>query len=274
MSTRLRGAGAPSAAGGPASGMRLPLQRNPLRLAVSAGLWRGAWYLAGYVFLTGWVLFAVTLTAAVSAAAFAVTLAGIPLLAAAAWVVRGCANVERARLRQVFTEPVRGGYRPVTRRGIIAQATTRWRDQATWRDVAYLIGLWVPLFALDTVVLTIWLTLLAGIALPGWYWAPESTYPHGLRVHGVQLGYFPHGPSGPGAHGLYVDSLPTALLAAGGCLVVFLLFSYVLVITARAHARIARAVLRAPADPLTQAKEVLIRPGPLGPLVAGVPDTR
>ena len=44
---------------------------------------------AGYVFATGWVLFAVALTAAVTASCFAITIAGIPLLAAAAGAMRG-----------------------------------------------------------------------------------------------------------------------------------------------------------------------------------------
>jgi hypothetical protein len=80
------------------------------------------------------------------------------------------------------------------------------------------------------------------------------------------LGYFPHGPNGPGGTGLYVDSLPKALLAAACFLVLFLIFNYVLVLTARAHAAVARSLLRAPADPLAEAKEVLAGPGPLGPL--------
>ncbi len=57
-----------------------------------------------------------------------------------------------------------------------------------------------------------------------------------------------------------------ALLAAAGFLVLFLIFNYVLVITARAHAAVARCMLRAPTDPLAKAKEVLSGPGPLGPL--------
>jgi hypothetical protein len=62
---------------------------------------------------------------------------------------------------------------------------------------------------------------------------------------------------------VYVDSLPKALLTAAACLVLFLIFNYVLVATARAHARIARALLRGPIDPLAAAKDVLARPGPL-----------
>jgi Putative sensor len=225
-----------------ADGTRLPLYRNPFRLLVSASLRRAAWYLAGYVFAIGWVLFAAGFTATVTAAAFAITLAGIPLLIAAAEVLRWSADVERARLRQVLTAPAGGGYRSVAGTGLIAQARQRWRDPATWRDAAYLIGLWVPLFVLDTAVLTVWLTFLAGVTLPAWYWAPR------------------------GSARLYVHTLPEALLAAVISAVAFLLFNYVLVLTARAHAAVARSVLHAPSDPLAEAKEVLAGPGPLGPL--------
>jgi hypothetical protein len=241
---------------------RLRLYRNPLRLAWSASPWRAAGFLAVYL-LGSWLLFSVAFTVATTAAVLAITLAGIPLLVGAAGVIRGCANVERSRLRQVFTEPVRGEYRQVTAPGIMAQLRVRWRDPATWRDLAYLVGLWVPLTILDTVVISVWATFLAGITAPIWYWAPESNYANGQLVHGIQLGYFPDGPHGPGGHGLYVDTLPKALFAAAGCLILFLLFNYVLVATARAHAFAARTLLRPPTDPLAGAREVLANPGPL-----------
>ena len=250
---------------------RLNLDRNPLRLLASSGPWRAAWYLAGYVFVTGWVLFSIALTATVSAAALAVTLAGIPLAIAAAAVVRWCAGVERVRLRQVFAASVpSAGYRSTEGLGLIARARATWKDPALWRDGAYVIGLWTPLFILDTVVLTIWLTFLAGITVPIWYWAPRGNdiagYSGPTPIHGLAFGYFPHGPHGPGSVGLFVDSVPTALLAAACFLVLFLIFNYVVVLTARAHARVALSLLRAPADPLARAKEVLAGPGPLGPL--------
>jgi len=275
MNTAVRGQPASngSVAGGPPTagdgGTRLRLYRNPLRLAVSPSLWRAAWFLAVYVFAVGWLLFAVALTATVTAAVLLITLAGIPLLVAAAAALRWCAGVERGRLRQVLTGPVRAGYRPA-RAGLLAEARDRWQDPATWRDVAYLVALWAPLFVLDTIVLSVWLTFLAGVTLPAWYWAPRGNagigYTSPTTVHGVTLGYFPHGPHGPGGVGLYVDSLPTALLAAAGFLVLFLIFNYAVVATARAHASVARTLLRAPADPLAPAKEVLAGPGPLGPL--------
>jgi len=243
------------------SSSSLRLGRDPFRLLFSRAPWAGAWYLLGYLF-TGTVLFSVTLTAVVAAGALSFTLAGLPLLVAAAAVVRGCAAAERWRLGAVSAGLVHGGYREVTRPGLMGRLRSRWTDPAIWRDLAYLIALFAPLLALDTVVLCLWLTLLAGITLPAWYWAPWQTV-HGLRYHGYQLGYFPNGPHGHGAWGLYVDTLPKAIAVAAACLVGFLLFNYVVIAAARLHAAIARALLRTPQDPLREAKEVLLRPGPL-----------
>jgi hypothetical protein len=270
--------GRPGAGGGSrrSGDTRLPLYRNPVRLLASASLWRAAWFLGCYVFAVGWVLFAAAFTTVVTAACFAITLAGFPLLVAAAAALRGCAQAERLRLRSVLTGPVSDSYRVPDRPGLRAEVGARWKDPATWHDVGYLIGLWPPLFILDTVVLSVWLTFLAGVTLPLWYWAPRGSeglgYTSPTTVHGLPLGYFPHGPHGAGGVGLYVDSLPKALLAGAVFLVLFLAFSYVLVLTARAHARVARSLLRATADPLGPAKQVLAGPGPLGPLTTKSPN--
>ena len=180
----------------------------------------------------------------------------------AGWFARHRKTVEWARLRPMVDGPVAGSYRQVVGSGVMAQLRTRWRNPATWRDVAYVVGLFVPLLALDTIVLAVWWGSLAGITLPIWYWAPWQTI-HGVRYHGSQLGYFPNGPHGPDHWGLYVDTLPKALAVAGVCLILFLLFNYVVVLTARAHVAVARGLLGAAEDPLREAKEVLGRPGPL-----------
>lgn len=268
--TAVTGAGGPRRAD-----TRLVVCRNPLRLAFSAAPWVAAGYLASYLVVSV-ALFGVAIAAVTATAALAITLAGIPLLVAAACAVRGCANVERGVLRLAYAQPVRGGYRRVLQPGIMAQVRTRWRDPATWRDLVCLTGLWAPLFALGTIVLSTWLVIIAGMTLPLWYWAPtggagigyvtNNTGLTGARLHGMAIGYFPHGPRGPGAVGLYVDNLPRALLAAAGSAVLFLIFNYVLVLAARAHATVCRSLLRAPADPLAAAREVLSSPGPLGPL--------
>jgi hypothetical protein len=250
---------------------RPTLRHNPISLIFSPSLWQSAGYLFSYLLLSG-ALFAIALTSVTAALGLSITVVAIPLLVSAAFVVRGCAEVERGRLRQILAEPVRGYYRPPDGHGLWRQAKARWGESTIWRDLGYLVGLWPVLFTLDAFVLAAWLCCLAGVTLPLWYshvtnfsvGVGDST-PHGSP--GVMIGYFPHGGSGPGAQGLYVDSLPHALLAAAGFAVLFLVFNYVLVATARLHGQVARALLRPPADPLAPAKAVLAAPGPLGPLV-------
>ena len=217
----------------------------------------------------GWLLFGAALAAVTTAAALSITLAGIPLLVAAAGIIHACAGSERSRLRAVSGEPVEHRYREPdeTPAGLRARARAYWKDAATWREFAYLAGMFLPLVVLGCVVLAVWLTLAAGVTLPLWYWAPFNHFSHGLTVHGVQLGYFPNGPRGPSAVGIYVDTLPKALLTALVCLLLLVLFSYLLVLTARTHANVARALLRAPEDPLAPAKHLLQRAGPLPSLL-------
>lgn len=250
------------------SASTLSLRRDPIRLLLSRATWSGAWYLFAYLFV-GSGLFAIAAVSVTAGAGFAITLLGIPLLIAAASVLRWCSAVERARLRPFFGQ-VEGAYRPDDGQRPLARLSTRWHDGATWRDVAYLLGLYVPLFVLDTVVFAIWLTLLAGITLPAWYWAPWQSI-HGTRYHGYQLGYFPNGPHGHPSWGLYVDTLPKAFAVAAASLILFLLFNYVLVATARLHANTARNLLGAQQDPLGEAKEVLRNPGPLRQFVKDGP---
>jgi hypothetical protein len=240
---------------------KLSLRRDPIRLVLSRGPWAAARYLLSYLAVGG-ALFAIAFSTAVAGAGLSITLAGRPVLAAAATAIRWCADVERARLRPLAR--IQGTYRQVSGHGITARLRARWRDPATWRDVAYLVGMFVPLLTLDTIVLALWSGFLAGITLPIWYWAPWQTI-HGVRYHGYQLGYFPNGPHGPGRWGLYVGTLPEAFAFAAVCLAAFLMFNYVLVATARAHAAVARGLLGPAEDPLRQAKEVLSRPGPLAP---------
>jgi len=250
---------------------RLLLYGNPLRRDWWTTTWRAVWYLLAYQVM-GWLLFGAALAAVTAAAALSVTLAGIPLLVAAAGIIHACAESERSRLRAVSGEPVEHRYRepdeaPPGPKDLRARARAYWKDTATWREFAYLVGMFLPLVVLGCVVLAIWLTLAAGVTLPLWYWAPFDHFPHGLTVHGVQLGYFPNGPSGHGAVGVYVDTLPKALLTALVCLLALVPFSYVLALTARTHATVARALLRTPEDPLAPAKDLLQRPGPLPALI-------
>jgi hypothetical protein len=241
--------------------------RNPLRLALSAGPWRSVRYLAGHL-AGGTFLGAAAALATTAGAMAAATVAGIPLLRPAAKVVRRCADAERRRLRLVWRAPVRAAYATGSETGTLSRALGPWRDPAIWRDVGYLVALWCPLALLDVSVLAVWAALLTGVTLPFWYWAPRGTdmagYVRGSTVHGVALGYFPHGPAGPGAIGLYADTLPRAVLAAVIFGLLLLLFNYVLVTVARAHAAFARACLASPAVRLPSSQPVTANgsPGP------------
>jgi hypothetical protein len=244
-----------------------PIRLTPIRLTPIRLTLRSAWYLFAYQFI-GWLLMSVVLTAVGVAATLAVTLAGIPLLVATAAVVRGCADLERARLRPMTGSPVQVRYRAPDRPGLLARAITPWKDVAIWREVAYLVGLFPLLATAGLVVLTLWLCCVIGVTMPLWYHFPfnhfvlngHSLNQHSVSVRGVQLGYFPNGPHGAGAVGWYVQTLPQALLVAGLALVGLLLSSYLVIVTARAHAAVAKVLLRAPRDPLAQVKEVLNTP--------------
>jgi len=255
---------------------RLRLRVNPVRLLFSASPWLAAGYLLTYL-LVSWLLFSVVFTAMALTAVLAITVALVPALIATAAVVRACAAVERARLRQVFRQPVRGCYPPPAGPGLWRRARRTWTSGATWRDVAYLAGLWVPLYALDTIVVAVWATALGGITLPLWYRHVSDVCMGDCgssHVPGIQIGHFPAGPHGAHASGLWIyNSVGPALLVAAGCLIAFLLLNYLIVATARLHAHAARAVLRGASDPLEPARAVLAEPGPLGPLVDRAPSS-
>jgi Putative sensor len=263
MSPRMHGG--PAAGTDPLTGS-LRLYPNPLRQALSASTWRATWYLLAYL-VVSWLLFSAVLTAGITAAILAITLAGLRLLIAAAAVIRGCASAERWRLRPLLGHRVRGSYRDLSGRGLAARVRASWTDLAVWRDLAYLGGLFPLLWALDLAVLTLWVAFVGCVALPAWYQFADLTY-QGHTYHGAGFGYFPRGPHGRGSVGIFVDTPGKAIMVAAVFLVLSLLFQYVVVLTARMHARTAYSLLRAPVDPLAEAKEVLERPGPLGPLRA------
>jgi hypothetical protein len=260
----------------------LSLRHNPAGMLLSADLWRSAGYLFGYQLVSG-TLFAAVVASVSLAIGLSVTIVAAPLaLTAAAAVISACAGIERARLRMVYSgsaerahRPAAGGSaegarRPAAGRGSWRSALARWGERSTWRDLGYLAGLWPALLMLDTLVLSVWATFLAGITLPLWYSHVSGACTGACSVRsvpGVMIGYFPHGPHGLGSYGIYADSLPTALLVAAGCAVLFLLMNYVLVATARLQALIARAALGQPSDPLAEARAVLTGPRPLGPLI-------
>lgn len=216
---------------------RLPLHRNPLRMAVCAAPWTATGYLASYV-LVGSGLFATGTAALAVTGVLALFTFGVPLLAGSALIMRGCAHVERMRSR-LAADLAGATYHEVSEAGVLAQVRTRWSDPATWRDTAYLVLMYVPLLALDTAAMVIWLTLVGGSTLPLWYWS--------VPTH-----------AGPFRYGF-----PVELLAAAVCLVLVPFGAYLTVGAARVHRAVAAGLLGPYRDPLADAKRVLAMPGPL-----------
>ncbi|MFG3107546.1 sensor domain-containing protein [Streptomyces tendae] len=213
---------------------------TPLSLLRTSEPWRATAYLAGYVLL-GPVLFAFCLATLLVSAVLNITLLGLPLLLGAAAVLRGAAHVERLRAALVGP-PVPSDYRHVEPIGILAAVKARWSDPATVRDLLYLVALFVPLLLLDAVALVLWLTTLALVLFPAWYW----TVPDGSA-----LGL------------LRIDNLPLALLVTVVACACALLTVCAAVCAARLHAAVAHTLLGPRTDPLAAAKRLLAEPGPL-----------
>jgi len=251
-----------------------------LRLAVSAAPWRSAAYLLASMVI-GTVLFTLIVTVVAVSAPLVVIGIGLPMLLAAAHLVRGAAHLERQRAAMV--PGVEVAERPAGRAGLtgddveapdaglLAAVRRRWTDPAMAPSLGYLVGLYVPLMVLDTVAVGLWLGILGGITIPFWYWAVPQTF-DGVTDHGLFWGSFPHGPGGPDAVGLAIDDLPTAIAVAAAFAVLFVVVACPLVVAAaRLHARTAGRLLGRPADPLAPARAALRSPGPLAPLACGGP---
>jgi hypothetical protein len=226
--------------------------RSPPAQLFSPAPWTATWYLFCSLLL-GVVGFALALTVLLTGAILGWLWLGLPLLAAGLAVTRALAGVERHRIRP----PIRAPYRPVHKHSLRARIGERLRDPATRRDAVLLVVLWVPLFVLDTVALTLWLISFALVSLPIWYRYVPTTFDNGTTAHGVAFGSFPNGPHGEGARGVFVGNLPTALLvAAVGLVLLVAAANYVIVAAARAHAGITSALLRPAANRPAVARQV------------------
>ncbi|MFG2233193.1 sensor domain-containing protein [Streptomyces sp. NPDC048723] len=122
----------------------------------SAWPWRAAGYLAGSA-LTGIPVLLVLVLLAGVGATLSLVLVGLPLLALLGLVGVPAAAVERRRLRLVDHGPAGTPHRTPAEPGLLAWARLRYREQATWRELAYAVlhGLllwWVDLAAVGTLL--------------------------------------------------------------------------------------------------------------------------
>ena len=227
----------------------IPVAR--LRTVFGAAPWRAAAYLVSSIVVST-VLFVVVVTSVLLAGGLALIGVGIPLLIVAAAVVRAAAHVERQRAAlapgvHVVAPLVHGDVADPAGtpthaaaetaaetaateagpaagpadsdgvpRGLLAAVRRGWGDPAMGPSLGHLVGLYVPLLLLDTVVAGVFLALLGGVTVPLWFWAVPQSF-DAVTHHGLFLGWFPNGPGGADAVGLAVDDLPTACWRSPGC---------------------------------------------------------
>lgn len=232
----------------------LRVRVEPVQTLFSRAPWTASLYLLTYP-IVGTIGFLLAVVATLVAIPLAVTWLVLPILAFNAWVIRRCAAVERQRYR-IVGPPLQCDHLP-TSAGLLAGVRARWTEAATWRDLGYLVGLFVPLLALDVAALLVWLILLALLTCPLWFWVVPQHLDDGRVVHGLALGYLPDGPGAAGGWGVWIGSAWTAVLAALVAFVILLAYQYVLVGAAKLHRHAARVMLGPRIDPLAELREIV-----------------
>ncbi|MFZ3472634.1 sensor histidine kinase [Streptomyces sp. 4.24] len=197
----------------------------PGRYLRTARPWRAAAYLlTGGV--TGALAFTVLTLLAVSGTALAVVLVGLPLLAVLALAGVPFAAVERRRLRLLdpAAAPLPDPHRDPDRTGLTAWARTRFREQATWRELGYVLLAATVLWPLELLAVGAALFVPADLIAAPVLLALDGQQANPLSFHGV-TGY------------------PAALLCAAAGLLLLPPFLYGLGVLAAARAALARLML-------------------------------
>jgi signal transduction histidine kinase len=140
---------------------------------VRAATWRElAYLLLGLVMSV--VTFAVLVTLLSVGVSLLITLVGVPILLATAYINRWFADIERRRLSLVFADPVGRSYRDASGVGFWERVKVVASDPQTWKDYGWLLLLTVIGFAFGIVAVTLWSTALALVSLPVWWWIPHE----------------------------------------------------------------------------------------------------
>ncbi len=148
---------------------------RPLRLET----WREVAFLllGGLMAVVG---FCVQVAGLSTGLALLVTLVGIPILAALAYVDRWLCAVDRWRASLLLREPVPAVYRRPDEPGVLARLRTLAVDPQTWRDLGWI---WINVvlgFASAVLVLSLWGSVGWFLTLPVYWWLlPESALPNG-----------------------------------------------------------------------------------------------
>jgi signal transduction histidine kinase len=145
---------------------------RPLR----AVTWREfAFLLLGGVM--GLVGFTVAWTVFTTGVGMLITLVGIPLLFALAYIDRGMSWLERERMKMVG-ETVESAYRRPAKPGVWPLVKTVAADPQTWKDLAWHLFVSIFTFVAGVVAFSLWAAALWAIVYP-FYWSfvPHSALP-------------------------------------------------------------------------------------------------
>jgi signal transduction histidine kinase len=193
---------------------------RPVRLAT----WRELAYLLLGLAMSV-VVFAVLVTLLTLGVSLLITLIGIPILLATAYVNRSFADLERRRAGFVLGERAPRRYRDASGGGFWHRVRVVTTDPQTWKDLAWLLLLTVVGFAFGVAAVTLWGTALGVLSVPVWWWIP----PEGTAL---DIG-----------DDWSVDSWRRALLAAAGGLAAAVLTAWICAALARGQALLARVLL-------------------------------
>ena len=152
-----------------------PIGRVLLR-PLRARTWRElAFLLLGGVM--GIVSFTVAWTVFITGLSMVITLVGIPLLFALAYIDRAMSWIERGRMKLVG-ETVEATYRRPAKSGVWPLVKTVATDPQTWKDLTWHLFVSIFTFAAGVVALSLWASALWAIVYP-FYWSfvPRSTLP-------------------------------------------------------------------------------------------------
>lgn len=124
--------------------------------------------------------FSFLVSALAAGVSLAITLVGVPILAAALLATRYAAGAERARARALLGVSVAAPPAPATGSSWWSRMVALLRDTAAWRASGYFLLLFPTGTVMFTAAVVWWSSTLFLLTLPAWAWA----LPHG----GPQIG--------------------------------------------------------------------------------------
>ena len=186
-----------------------------------------AYILSGFALATAWWVLLVTLISL--GVGMAVTLVGLPILAATIYLWTKIAETERWRARGLLGLEVASPYRRIEAGsflGLVFEPRVVWariKDPAVWRDLVYLLVVFFPLaIATFCIAVSAWAVGIGLVAQPFVYWAGA----------GLQFG-----------ENHRIDTLPASLACLVVGLLVLLVLPWVLGLLAAAHGWTVRSLL-------------------------------